>query len=73
MMGSLMEEILARLNHTKLAISQATSKMVELDIVITHRNVMAIWKKIVQGFDSLGGGGSGSVSVGLLWADPSLL
>ena len=41
-----MEEMLARWNNTKLAISQATSKMVELDMVITQRNVMVIWKKL---------------------------
>ena len=46
MMGTLMEEMLPRWNHTKLAISQATTKMVELDMVIMHRNVMAIWKKL---------------------------
>ena len=63
MMGTLMQEILARWNHTKLAISPATSKMVELDMVITQRNVMVIWKKISQGFDSLGDGGSGNVSM----------
>ena len=34
MMGTLMEEMLARWNHTKLAISHATTKMVELDMVI---------------------------------------
>ena len=44
MMGMLMEEILARWNHTKLVISQDMSKMVELDMVITQ--VMVIWKKI---------------------------
>ena len=63
MMGTLMQEILARWNHTKLAISPATSKMVELDMVITQRNVMVIWKKLAQGFDSLGDGGSESVSM----------
>ena len=58
-----MEEMLARWNNTQLAISQATSKMVELDMVITQRNVMVIWKKLAQGFNSLGDGGSGSVSM----------
>ena len=58
-----MEEMLARWNHTKLAISQATTKMVELDMVITQRNVMGIWKKLAQGFDSLADGGSSSVSM----------
>ena len=37
--------------------------MVELDMVITQRNVMAIWKKLAHGFDSLGDGCSGSVSM----------
>ena len=32
-------------------------------MVITQRNVMAIWKKLAQGFDSLGDGGSSSVSL----------
>ena len=63
MMGMLMEEMPARWNHTKLAISQTTTKMVELDMVIMQRDVMAIWKKLAQGFDSLGDGGSGSVSM----------
>ena len=45
MMGMLIEEMLARWNHNKLEISQDMSKMVELDMVITQRNVMAIWKK----------------------------
>ena len=66
MMDTLMEEMLARWNHTKLAISQATSKMVELNMVITQRNVMVIWKRLAEGFDPLGDGGSGSVSM-----DPS--
>ena len=63
MMGTLMEEMLGRWNHTKLEISQATTKMVELDMVITHRNVMAIWKKLAMGVDSLGDGGSGNASM----------
>ena len=62
-MGTVMEEILARWNHTKLSNSQATSKMVELDMVIMQRNVMAIWKKLAQGFDSFCDGGSESVSM----------
>ena len=37
------------------------SKMVELDMGIAQRNVMAIWKILAQGFDSLDDGGSGSV------------
>ena len=37
--------------------------MVELDAVITQRNVMAIWKKLAEGFDSLDDGGSGNVSM----------
>ena len=37
--------------------------MVELDMVITHRNVIAIWQKIALGVDSLGDGGSSSVSM----------
>ena len=76
MMGTLMEEILARWNHTKLAISQATTKMVELDMVITQRNVMAIWKKLAEGFDSLDDGGSGSVSMApsaSMNVDPTML
>ena len=32
-------------------------------MVITQRNVMVIWKKLAQGFNSLGDGGSGSVSM----------
>ena len=63
MMGTLMEEILAKWNNTKLAISQATSKMVELDMVITQRNVMVIWKRLAEGFDPSGDGGRGSVSM----------
>ena len=59
MMGTLMEEILARWNHTKLAISQDTSKMVELDMVINQRNVMVIWKRLAEGFEPLGDRGRG--------------
>ena len=39
------------------------SKMVEVDMVIMQRNVMVIWKKLAQGFDSLGDGGSANVSM----------
>ena len=37
--------------------------MVELDMVITQRNVMVIWKRLAEGFDPSGDGGSGSVSM----------
>ena len=63
MMGTLMEEMLVRWNDTKLKFSQATTKMVELYIVITQRNVMGIWKKLVEGVDSLGDRGSGFLSM----------
>ena len=63
MMGTLREEILSRWKNTKLDISQATSKMVELDMVITQRNDMVIWKRLAQGFDSSSDGGSGIVSM----------
>ena len=63
MMGSLMEEILGRWNNSKLKISEATSKMMDLDMVIMERDIMGMWKKLALGVDSLGDGGSGNVSM----------
>ena len=63
MMGSLMDEMLATWSHNRLAISQSKAKMVELDVVITHRDIMAIWKRLALGLDSLDTGGSGNVSI----------
>ena len=45
MMGSLMEEMLRRWNNSKLAISEATSKMLGLDMVIMDRDMMGMYKK----------------------------
>ena len=39
MMGSLMEEILGKWNNSKLEISEAMSKMMDLDMVITGREI----------------------------------
>ena len=63
MMGSLMEEMLGRWNNSKLKISEATSKMLDLDMVIMERDIMGMWKKLALGVDSLGDGGSGNVSM----------
>ena len=58
-----MEEMLATWNHTHSSILEAKAKIVELDLVITHRDVMAIWKRLALGLDSLDTRGSGSVSM----------
>ena len=63
MMGSLLEELLATWNHTHSSILQAKAKIVESYMVITHKDVMAIWKILAMGLDSTGDGGSGSVSM----------
>ena len=57
MMGLLMEEMLGKWDNSKLAISEATSKMLELDMLIMERDMMDMWKIFVVGVDSLGDGG----------------
>ena len=61
MMGSLMEEMLGRWNNSKLAILEGRSKMLDLDMVIMDRDMMAMWKKLAVGVDSLGDVGSSNV------------
>ena len=63
MMGSLMEEMLEKWNNSKLAISKATSKMLDLDMVIMERDMMDMWRKLAVGVDSLGDVGSGNLSM----------
>ena len=65
MMGSLMEEMLGRWNNSKLKISEATSKKMDLYMVIIERDIMGMWKKLVVGVDSLGDVGSGNLSMAL--------
>ena len=54
MMGSLMEEMIGTWNHTRSYVLQAKSKILELDTVITHKDVMTAWKKLAMGLDSTG-------------------
>ena len=63
MMGSLMEEMLEKWNNSKLAISKATSKMLDLDMVIMERDMMEMWRKLAMGVDSLGDVGRGNISM----------
>ena len=63
MMGLLMEEMLGKWNDTKLAISEAMSKMMELDMLIMERDMMDMWQKLAVVVDSLGDGGSENVSM----------
>ena len=65
MMGSLMEEILGTWNNSKLEISEATSKLLDLDMVIMDRDMMATWKKLAVGVESLVDGSSSNVSIAL--------
>ena len=58
-----MEEMIGTWNHTRSFVLQAKSKILELDTVITHRDAMTAWKKLVMGLDSTGDGGSGNVSM----------
>ena len=60
-----MEEMLGKWNNSKLEISQATSKMMELDMLIMERDIMDMWKKLVVGVDSLADGDSENVSMAL--------
>ena len=53
MMGLLMEEIIGKWDNSKLAISEAMSKMLELDMLIMERYMMDMWKKSTVGVDSL--------------------
>ena len=63
MMGLLMEEMLGKWDNSKLEISEATSKILELDMLIMERDMMDMWKKLDVGVDSLGDGGSENVSM----------
>ena len=65
MMGLLMEEMLGKWNNSKLEISEAMSKMLELDMLIMERDMMDMWKKLAVGVDSLGDGDSKNVSIAL--------
>ena len=55
--------MLGRWNNSKLKISKATSKMLDLVMVMMERDIMGMWKKLSLGVDSLGDRGSGNVSM----------
>ena len=56
MMGSVVEEMIDTWNHTRSSVLQAKSKILELDTVITHRDVMTARKKLAMGLGSMGDG-----------------
>ena len=61
-MGSLMDEMVGTWNHTLSLVLQEKTKILELDNVLTHRDVMTAWKKLALGLGMAGEAGIGNIS-----------
>ena len=62
MTGSLMEEMVGTWNHSRSLVLQEKTKILELDTILTHKDVMTAWKKLAMGLGTPMEGGSGNVS-----------